>query len=138
MIRAVAAATVPKLPVVIGGAHGTGADGMCSRAAEPRFLWLWPNAGVAATNPEQAAAATLAIERDRLKGQGVALSPADERTLRQSIADTCDRENSAYYSTARMWDDGILDPAETRRAIALGLSVALKVPMRSVTHPIAS
>lgn len=129
MVHAVANATVPKLTVIIGGSFGAGNYGMAGRAYEPRFLWMWPNARISVMGGEQAANVMLTIKQDQLKREGKkALTKKGQEDLKQPILDKYEHEGNPYYSTARLWDDGILDPAETRQALGLALSVVLKAP----------
>ena len=129
MVHAVANSTVPKFTVVVGGSFGAGNYGMCGRAYEPRLLWMWPNARISVMGGEQAAGVLTAVKRDQLARDGSVLSDDAERDIREPILEKYDREGSPYYSTARLWDDGILDPALTRQALALGLSAALNAPI---------
>ena len=115
--------------MVIGGSFGAGNYGMCGRAYEPRLLWMWPNARISVMGGEQAAGVLVTVKRDQLGRQGKELSPEEEEAIRQPILEKYDREGSPYYSTARLWDDGVLDPLETRRALALGLSAAWNAPV---------
>ena len=129
MVHAVANSVVPKFTVVIGGSFGAGNYGMCGRAYEPRFLWMWPNARISVMGGEQAAGVLTTVKRDQLAREGKQFSAADEAAIRGPILDKYETEGSPYYSTARLWDDGILDPAETRTALALGLSAAFNAPI---------
>ena len=129
MVHAVANSVVPKFTVIIGGSFGAGNYGMCGRAYEPRLLWMWPNARISVMGGEQAAGVLTTVKRDQLERQGASLSAAEEAAIRDPILEKYDREGSPYYSTARLWDDGILDPAETRQALALGLSAAFNAPI---------
>jgi len=129
MVHAVANSTVPKFTVIIGGSFGAGNYGMCGRAYEPRFLWMWPNARISVMGGEQAASVLATVKRDQLAREGKALSPAEEDAIRRPILEKYELEGSPYYSTARIWDDGILDPADTRGALALGLSAAFNAPI---------
>jgi acetyl-CoA carboxylase carboxyltransferase component len=129
MVHAVSNSGVPKFTVIIGGSFGAGNYGMCGRAYEPRLLWMWPNARISVMGGEQAAGVLTTVKRDQLARQNQALSAADERAIRDPILEKYEREGSPYYSTARLWDDGILDPAETRSALALGLSAAFNAPV---------
>jgi 3-methylcrotonyl-CoA carboxylase beta subunit/propionyl-CoA carboxylase len=129
MVHAVANSVVPKLTVLIGGSFGAGNYGMCGRAYEPRLLWMWPNARISVMGGEQAAGVLTTVKRDQLARDGKAFSPEEERAIRDPILAKYDHEGSPYYSTARLWDDGILDPAETRQALALGLSAAFNAPI---------
>jgi acetyl-CoA carboxylase carboxyltransferase component len=129
MVHAVANSVVPKFTVVIGGSFGAGNYGMCGRAYEPRLLWMWPNARISVMGGEQAAGVLTTVKRDQLAREGRALTASEEETIRAPILEKYEREGSPYYSTARLWDDGILDPAETRTALALGLSAAFNAPI---------
>jgi acetyl-CoA carboxylase carboxyltransferase component len=120
---------VPKFTVVIGGSFGAGNYGMAGRAFEPRLLWMWPNARISVMGGEQAAGVLTTVKRDQLGRDGKSLSAEDEAAIRGPILEKYEREGSAYYSTARLWDDGILDPADTRQALALGLSAAYNAPI---------
>jgi 3-methylcrotonyl-CoA carboxylase beta subunit/propionyl-CoA carboxylase len=129
MVHAVANSVVPKFTVIIGGSFGAGNYGMCGRAYEPRFLWMWPNARISVMGAEQAASVLTTVKRDQLEREGKTLEPNEEEAIRQPILNKYEQEGSPYYSTARLWDDGILDPAETRQALALGLSAAYNAPI---------
>ncbi|MBL8134817.1 MAG: methylcrotonoyl-CoA carboxylase [Anaerolineae bacterium] len=130
MVHAVANARVPKLTLIIGGSFGAGNYGMCGRAYAPRFLWMWPNARISVMGGEQAANVLLTIKRDQLARQGKPdMPPEEQTTFKAPILDKYEREGSPYYSTARLWDDGILDPTETRRVLALALSACLNAPI---------
>ena len=129
MVHAVANSVVPKFTVVIGGSFGAGNYGMCGRAFEPRLLWMWPNARISVMGGEQAAGVLTTVKRDQLGRAGKTLSAEEEAAIRDPILDKYEREGSPYYSTARLWDDGILDPAATRQALALGLSAAFNAPI---------
>jgi 3-methylcrotonyl-CoA carboxylase beta subunit len=124
MVHAVANSVVPKFTVIIGGSFGAGNYGMCGRAYEPRLLWMWPNARISVMGGEQAAGVLTTVKRDQLTREGKTFSAEEEAAIRQPILDKYEAEGSPYYSTARLWDDGILDPAETRVALALGISAA--------------
>ena len=129
MVHAVANSVVPKFTVIIGGSFGAGNYGMCGRAYEPRLLWMWPNARISVMGGEQAAGVLTTVKRDQLAREGKRFSPEEEAAIRQPILEKYELEGSPYYSTARLWDDGILDPAETRQALALGLSAAFNAPI---------
>ena len=129
MVHAVANSVVPKFTVVIGGSFGAGNYGMCGRAYEPRLLWMWPNARISVMGGEQAASVLATVKRDQLAREGAPFSADDEAALKQPILEKYEREGSPYYSTARLWDDGILDPAATRDALALGISAAYNAPI---------
>jgi acetyl-CoA carboxylase carboxyltransferase component len=129
MVHAVANAVVPKLTVIIGGSFGAGNYGMCGRAYDPRFLWMWPNARISVMGGEQAATVLATVKRDQGAREGLALSAEDEQDIRRPILEQYESEGSPYYSTARLWDDGILDPAHTRSALALALSATYNAPI---------
>jgi 3-methylcrotonyl-CoA carboxylase beta subunit/propionyl-CoA carboxylase len=129
MVHAVANSVVPKFTVIIGGSFGAGNYGMCGRAYEPRLLWMWPNARISVMGGEQAAGVLATIKRDQLARDGRTLSAEDEEALRQPILEKYEHEGSPFYSTARLWDDGIIDPADTRQVLALGLSAAYNAPI---------
>jgi 3-methylcrotonyl-CoA carboxylase beta subunit/propionyl-CoA carboxylase len=129
LVHAVANAVVPKFTVIIGGSFGAGNYGMCGRAYEPRLLWMWPNARISVMGAQQAAAVLSTVKRDQLAREGKPFPPEEEEAIRQPILDKYEHEGSPYYATARLWDDGILDPAETRQALALGLSAAYNAPI---------
>jgi acetyl-CoA carboxylase carboxyltransferase component len=129
MVHAVANSVVPKFTVVIGGSFGAGNYGMCGRAYEPRFLWMWPNARISVMGGEQAASVLATVKRDQHAREGKDLSPDEEDQIRRPILEKYAHEGSPYYSTARIWDDGILDPARTREALALGLSASFNAPI---------
>jgi 3-methylcrotonyl-CoA carboxylase beta subunit/propionyl-CoA carboxylase len=129
LVHAVANSVVPKFTVIIGGSFGAGNYGMCGRAYEPRLLWMWPNARISVMGGEQAAGVLTTVKRDQLARQGKTLGSAEEQAIREPILDKYEQEGSPYYSTARLWDDGILDPADTRSALALGLSAAFNAPI---------
>jgi 3-methylcrotonyl-CoA carboxylase beta subunit/propionyl-CoA carboxylase len=131
MVHAVANSVVPKFTVIIGGSFGAGNYGMCGRAYEPRLLWMWPNARISVMGGEQAAGVLTTVKRDQLAREGKTLSAEEEAAIRDPILQKYDFEGSPYYSTARLWDDGVLDPAETRSALALGLSAAYNGPIPS-------
>jgi len=132
MVNAVATATVPKFTVIIGASFGAGNYGMCGRAYGPRFLWMWPNAQIGVMGGEQAAHVMITVKNDQLQREGN--PPLSEELVRQikgPIVDAAEREGNAYYSTANLWDDGILDPAKTRDVLGLAISAALNAPLRS-------
>ena len=130
MVHAVANAAVPKLTVLIGASHGAGNYGMCGRAYSPRLLFSWPNSRISVMGGEQAAQTLLTVKRQQLEARGETLSR--RRGARRSprpIRDKYETEGSPYYATARLWDDGILDPLETRDALGLALAAALNAPV---------
>ncbi|HLG74058.1 MAG TPA: carboxyl transferase domain-containing protein [Chloroflexota bacterium] len=125
MVMAVANATVPKLTVIVGGSFGAGNYGMCGRAYSPRFLWTWPSARVSVMGAQQAASTLLTVRLDA----GDQLSPQEQEAFKAPIVETYEREGSPYYSTARLWDDGLIDPVRTREYLAMGLSAAANAPL---------
>ncbi|MFW5679250.1 MAG: carboxyl transferase domain-containing protein [Pseudomonadota bacterium] len=129
LVNAVACAAVPKLTVIIGGSFGAGNYGMCGRAFAPRFLWLWPNARISVMGGEQAASVLARVRRDNLEARGETWSAADEEAFKAPIRAKYETEGHPYYATARLWDDGVIDPADTRRVLALGLAAALRTPI---------
>ena len=129
MVHAVANSVVPKFTVIIGGSFGAGNYGMCGRAYEPRLLWMWPNARISVMGAQQAASVLTTVKRDQLAREGKPFSQDEEEAIAGPILDKYELEGSPYYSTARLWDDGILDPAETRQVLALGLSMAYNTPI---------
>src|SRR3954454_7926272 len=129
MVHAVANATVPKLTVIIGGSFGAGNYGMCGRAYSPRFLWMWPNARISVMGGEQAAGVLTTVKRDQLARAGKELSTEEERSIADPVLAKYETEGSPYYSTARLWDDGVIDPADTRTYLGLGLSIAYNAPI---------
>src|SRR5690606_31699022 len=129
LVTAVATARVPKFTFIVGGSFGAGNYGMCGRAYWPRFLWMWPNARISVMGGEQAAT-VLALGKDEgIEGKGGAWSAEDEADFRAPILDKDDRESHPLYSSARLWDDGIIDPAKTRQVLALSMSAALYAPI---------
>jgi acetyl-CoA carboxylase carboxyltransferase component len=129
MVMAVANAQVPKFTVMIGNSFGAGNYGMCGRAYGPRQLWMWPNARISVMGGEQAANVLLTVRRDNLAARGQTLSPAEEEAFKAPTIAKYETEGNPYYSTARLWDDGIIDPLETRRVLALGLAAATRAPI---------
>jgi len=129
LVTAVACAQVPKLTVITGGSFGAGNYGMCGRAYAPRFLWMWPNARISVMGGEQAASVLATVRRDALEAKGGRWSLEDEDAFKAPIRSQYERQGHPYYATARLWDDGIIDPADTRMCLALGLSAALNAPI---------
>jgi 3-methylcrotonyl-CoA carboxylase beta subunit/propionyl-CoA carboxylase len=129
MVTAVATAEVPKLTVVVGGSFGAGNYAMCGRAYGPRLLWMWPNARISVMGGEQAANVLLTVRLDNLRAQGEDMTPEEQRAFMAPTLEKYELEGSAYYSTARLWDDGIIDPMDTRTMLGLGLSAALNAPI---------
>jgi 3-methylcrotonyl-CoA carboxylase beta subunit len=124
LVTAVACSVVPKLTVVIGGSFGAGNYAMCGRAYDPRFLWLWPNARISVMGGEQAASVLATVRRDGLESAGETWSAADEEAFKAPIRSQYEHQGSPYYSTARLWDDGVIDPRDTRRVLGMGLEIA--------------
>lgn len=124
MVMAVSNAKVPKFTVVIGGSYGAGNYGMCGRAYQPRQLWMWPNARISVMGGEQAANVLLTVKRDQLQASGKDMSTAEQEEFKRPTLQKYEKESSAYYSTARIWDDGIIDPVDTRRVLALGIAAS--------------
>ncbi len=129
MVTAVATAGVPKFTVVIGGSFGAGNYGMCGRAYDPRFLWMWPNARISVMGGEQAASVLATVKRDGMEARGEDWAAADEEAFKAPLRAQYETQGHPYYASARLWDDGIIDPADTRRVLALGLSAAMNAPM---------
>jgi 3-methylcrotonyl-CoA carboxylase beta subunit len=128
MVTAVSCAAVPKFTVIIGNSFGAGNYGMCGRAYDPRFLWMWPNARIAVMGGEQAANVLAQVKRDGIEAKGGKWSAEEEASFKAPIAAQYERQSDAYYATARLWDDGLIDPAETRNVLALALSASLNAP----------
>jgi 3-methylcrotonyl-CoA carboxylase beta subunit len=125
LVTAVSTANVPKFTVIVGGSYGAGNYGMCGRAYGPRQLWMWPNARISVMGGEQAANVLLTVKLDQLAGQGQTMSQAEQDEFKKPILDKYAEESSAYFSSARLWDDGIIDPVDTRRVLALGIEAAM-------------
>jgi acetyl-CoA carboxylase carboxyltransferase component len=128
MVSAVSNAAVPKFTVIVGGSYGAGNYGMCGRAFGPRQIWMWPNARIAVMGGEQAAHVLLQVKLDRLQSQGKTLTREEQSGITQPIIDKYSRESSAYYSTARLWDDGVIDPRDTRAVLGMGIAAAMNAP----------
>ena len=129
MVTAVATAAVPKFTILIGGSFGAGNYGMCGRAYSPRMLFMWPNARISVMGGEQAASVLATVKRDGIEARGAQWSGAEEDAFKQPIREQYEREGHPYYATARLWDDGIIAPADTRRVLGLALSAALNAPI---------
>ncbi len=129
MVTAVATAAVPKFTVIIGGSFGAGNYGMCGRAFSPRFLWMWPNARISVMGGEQAASVLATVKRDGIEAKGGTWSAEQEAEFKQPIKDQYEHQGHPYFASARLWDDGVIDPADTRMVLALGLSAALNAPI---------
>jgi 3-methylcrotonyl-CoA carboxylase beta subunit len=129
MVTAVACAQVPKFTVIIGGSFGAGNYGMCGRAYSPRFLWMWPNARISVMGGDQAASVLATVRRDGIEGRGGSWSAAEEEAFKAPIRQQYEAQGHPYYASARLWDDGVIDPADTRRVLALGLSASFNAPI---------
>lgn len=129
MVNAVACAKVPKLTVIIGGSFGAGNYGMCGRAYDPRFLWTWPNARISVMGGEQAGGVLAQVKRDALRRKGMELSDEEERAIKQPIIDMYETQGHPIYASARLWDDGVINPDDTRTVLGLGLSAAMNAPV---------
>ena len=129
MVTAVSCAQVPKFTIIIGGSFGAGNYGMCGRAYSPRFLWMWPNARISVMGGEQAASVLATVRRDGIEAKGGAWSLDEEEAFKAPIRQQYEEQGHPYYASARIWDDGVIDPADTRRVLALGLSAALNAPI---------
>jgi 3-methylcrotonyl-CoA carboxylase beta subunit len=134
MVTAVACARVPKFTVVIGGSFGAGNYSMCGRAYSPRFLWMWPNARISVMGGEQAASVLATVRREQLESRGGEWPAEDEEAFKDPIRAQYEDQGNPYYSTARLWDDGVIDPLDTRTVLGLGLSVAANAPLEPVRY----
>ncbi|MQA60154.1 MAG: methylcrotonoyl-CoA carboxylase [Actinophytocola sp.] len=134
MVTAVACARVPKLTVIVGGSFGAGNYSMCGRAYSPRFLWMWPNARISVMGGEQAASVLSTVRRDAIEARGDAWSGEDEEAFKAPIRDQYEHQGNPYYSTARLWDDGVIDPADTRTVVGLALSAAANAPLEPISY----
>ena len=129
MVTAVATAQVPKFTIIIGGSYGAGNYGMCGRAYSPRFLWMWPNARICVMGGEQAAGVLATVKRDGIEAKGGSWSADEEAKFKQPVLDQFGHQSHPYYASARLWDDGVIDPADTRRVLALAMSATLNAPI---------
>ena len=129
MVHAVACADVPKLTVVIGGSFGAGNYAMCGRSYDPRFMFMWPNARISVMGGEQAASVLATVKQDQLARRGEEMSAEEEQTFKQPILDRYEEQGHPYYASARLWDDGVIDPADTRQVLSLALSACLNAPV---------
>ncbi|MGH3532530.1 MAG: carboxyl transferase domain-containing protein, partial [Mycobacterium sp.] len=134
MVTAVACARVPKLTVVIGGSYGAGNYSMCGRAYSPRFLWMWPNARISVMGGEQAASVLATVRGEALESGGSSWSEREQEKFKAPILAQYEHQGNPYYSTARLWDDGVIDPAETRTVVGLALSVVANAPVEPVSY----
>jgi 3-methylcrotonyl-CoA carboxylase beta subunit len=129
MVTAVACARVPKFTVIIGGSFGAGNYGMCGRAFGPRFVWMWPNARISVMGGEQAANVLAQVKGDNLARKGEAWSADEQEAFKRPIREQYERQGHPYYASARLWDDGIIDPRDTRDVLGLGISASLNAPI---------
>ena len=129
LVTAVASSVVPKFTVVVGGSFGAGNYGMCGRAYDPRFLWMWPNARISVMGGEQAASVLATVRRDGREARGEQWSAEDEEAFKAPIREQYEQQGSPYYSSARLWDDGVIDPVDTRRVLGMGLAAASHAPV---------
>jgi 3-methylcrotonyl-CoA carboxylase beta subunit len=134
MVTAVSCARVPKLTVIIGGSFGAGNYAMCGRAYSPRFLWMWPNARISVMGGDQAASVLATVRRDQLEARGEQWPDQAEEEFKRPIREQYEHQGNPYYSTARLWDDGIIDPLDTRRVLGLALSAAANAPLDDVRY----
>ncbi|TMQ65243.1 MAG: methylcrotonoyl-CoA carboxylase [Candidatus Eisenbacteria bacterium] len=136
MVQAVATAEVPRLTLIVGASHGAGNYAMCGRGYRPRFLFTWPNSRISVMGAEQAASVLVQVKRDQLAREGKTLSKAEESAIAGPVLEKYEREGSPYFATAQLWDDGIIDPVDTRAAVALALSAALNAPVTRGPAPV--
>ncbi len=129
LVTAVACVQVPKFTILIGGSYGAGNYGMCGRSYSPRFLFTWPNSRISVMGGEQAASVLATVRRDNIEAKGESWSAEDEEAFKQPIRESYEKEGSPYFATARLWDDGIIRPRDTRRVLALCLSASLNAPI---------
>jgi acetyl-CoA carboxylase carboxyltransferase component len=130
LVTAVSTANVPKFTVVVGGSFGAGNYGMCGRAYGPRQMWMWPNSKISVMGGEQAASVLLTVRMDQLAAKGATMTPEEQAGFKAPHLAQYEKEGSAYFATARLWDDGIIDPVDTRRVLALGIEASYNAPIR--------
>ncbi len=133
MVTAVACARVPKFTLILGGSFGAGNYGMCGRAYSPRLLWMWPSARISVMGGEQAAGVLATIRGDAVKARGGVWSDEEEAAFKAPLLEQYERQGHPYYASARLWDDGIIDPLDSRMALGLGISAALNAPIEPTT-----
>ena len=133
LVTAVATAKVPKFTVIIGGSFGAGNYGMCGRAYSPRFLWMWPNARISIMGGPQAASVLATVKREGIEARGGAWSAEEEADFKKPILEQYEHQGHPYYASARLWDDGVIDPVDTRRVLGLAMSAALNAPIEKTT-----
>ena len=136
MVQAVATAAVPKITVIVGASHGAGNYAMCGRGYRPRFLFTWPNARISVMGAEQAASVLVQIKREQLAREGRSLRTDEEKAIAEPVLEKYEREGDPYYGSALLWDDGIIDPVDTRRVVALALSASLNAPIDETRAPV--
>jgi 3-methylcrotonyl-CoA carboxylase beta subunit len=136
MVMAVADANVPKFTVIIGGSFGAGNYGMCGRAYSPRLLFMWPNARISVMGGAQAANVLLTVQEENLRREGKEMTDEEREEFRRPILEKYEGEGNPYHSTARLWDDGVIDPVDTRMVLALGLSTAANAPLEETRYGI--
>jgi 3-methylcrotonyl-CoA carboxylase beta subunit len=129
MVTAVACAQVPKVTLIVGGSYGAGNYGMCGRAYSPRFLFTWPNSRISVMGGEQAASVLATVKRDGIEAKGGEWSAAEEEAFKAPLREQYERQGHPYYASARLWDDGIIDPADTRRVLGLAISASMNAPI---------
>jgi len=129
MVHAVSCANVPKFTVIIGASNGAGNYGMCGRAYDPRFLWMWPNATISVMGGEQAAGVLCQVKTEQFERSGKVMDEAAQKEFKQPILDKYAVESSAFYSSGRLWDDGVIDPRDTRSVLGMALSMAYNAPI---------
>jgi len=134
MVTAVSCAKVPKLTLIVGGSFGAGNYGMCGRAFNPRFVWSWPNARISVMGGEQAASVLATVKRDGIEAKGGKWSAEEEEAFKAPIREQYERQGHPYYATARLWDDGVIDPVDSRRVLSLGLAAALNAPIEETRY----
>jgi 3-methylcrotonyl-CoA carboxylase beta subunit len=129
MVTAVATARVPKFTMIVGGSFGAGNYGMCGRGYSPRFLWMWPNARISVLGGEQASSVLATVRRDGIEARGGSWSKEEEEAFKAPIREQYERQGHPYYASARLWDDGVIDPADARRLLGLAISASLNAPI---------
>ena len=134
MVTAVACCRVPRFTVIVGGSFGAGNYGMCGRAYDPRFLWMWPNARISVMGGEQAASVLAEVRKDNAQRSGQSITTEEDSAFRTGILEQYDTEGHPFYASARLWDDGVIDPADTRQVVALGISAALNAPVEPTRY----
>ena len=133
MVTAVSCARVPKFTIIIGGSFGAGNYGMCGRAFGPRFVWMWPNARISVMGGEQAANVLAQVKGDNLTRKGESWSAEEQEAFKRPIREQYERQGHPYYASARLWDDGIIDPRSTREVLGLGISASLNTPIEKTS-----